>query len=66
MDKYDGHWPIRSMLKLHLKYTSVNARRMKDIAVAAEVEQAFGKAVAARKTVRRTKKNDEDANEQSV
>jgi hypothetical protein len=54
------------MLKIHLKYTSENARRMKDIAVAAEVEQAFGKAVAARKTVRRTKKNDEDANEQSV
>jgi hypothetical protein len=31
----------------------------------AEVEQAFGKAVAVRKMVRRAKKNDEDANEQA-
>ncbi|KAF7424838.1 hypothetical protein PC9H_010149 [Pleurotus ostreatus] len=27
LDEYDGHWPVKSMLKAYLKYTSERARK---------------------------------------
>lgn len=27
LEEYDGHWPVKSMLKTYLKYTSERARK---------------------------------------
>jgi hypothetical protein len=48
VNKYADHWPICSMLKLYLKYTSENARRAKDKGVAIRIEKAFGSAMDTR------------------
>jgi hypothetical protein len=45
VDNHVEHWPIRSMLMAHLKYTSEMAWRMKGRNVAAKVEKACGKVV---------------------
>jgi hypothetical protein len=64
VDKYVDHWPIRSMLKLHLKYTSETARRMKDKAASNKIDRAFGHAVEARKGLRRGRTDDTDVEEE--
>ena len=39
--KYRDCWPIRDMLKMHLKYTSEASRRSKDKAVGKRVKRVL-------------------------
>jgi hypothetical protein len=66
IDKYADHWPVKSMLKLHLKYTSETARRTKDKAAAHRVDRAFGQAVEARRRLRRGNADDGDSEEEGT